>query len=114
MMAQAQISNYTSPHTPILRSQIFKIPYEAPESQVRKALLQALHGVSGIRLDATPVVFASEAHESWVSYKLIYAIDDYGAQFSITDQVLANAVKELKKSGFMIAPPRILVQKEHA
>jgi small-conductance mechanosensitive channel len=109
VMATAQIANFTRKRHPILRSQIFKVPYGVSDVNVREALLAAARRVPSVRLEPRPVVLASESTESGISYKLVYAIEDYGTQWSINDQVIAAALKELASAGIEIAPPRLTV-----
>jgi small-conductance mechanosensitive channel len=110
IMAQAQISNFTLKRHTILRSQIFRVPYGTPDYKVREALIAAATQVKNVRLDPKPIILATESADTGVSYKLVYAIQDYGTQWTTADQVIAAALKELKVAGIEIAPPRIRVE----
>jgi hypothetical protein len=52
-----------------------------------------------------------ETTESWIVFKLIYYIDDYGRQYIIGDEVLEKTLTALEKAKIPIAPTRIEVVK---
>lgn len=110
VMAQSQISNFTRKGKPIVRSQAFRIPFEADQALARETLLQAARQCALIRGDISPIVFAQETTESWVNYKVIYFIDNYGSQFSAGDEIIQSALKYLERAGIKIAAPRLQLQ----
>ncbi|MGZ3687726.1 MAG: mechanosensitive ion channel family protein [Bdellovibrionota bacterium] len=110
VMSQAEISNFSTKYRPIIRSQTFKIPYGVNEKTVKQALQSAAASVSLVRKNPPPYAMMLEATESWVAYKVIYFIDDYGAQYSIGDQVIAEALTRLEAAKIPIASARIAVE----
>jgi len=72
-------------------------------------LTQATTQIPEIRKSPHPKVNVSETNESWVGFKLIYFIDNYGRQFSVGDQVLSKALKLLQQNGMNIAKPALEV-----
>lgn len=109
VMAQAKISNFAARGRPIIRSQVFKLAHGTPIDEAKRILRASIEGVAGVRKDPAPVVFVSEAAESWMLFKLIYFIEDYGAQWRIADQVISSGVSALEREGHSIAPQRIEV-----
>ncbi len=107
IMGQSQISNFTSTNAPIIRSQIFRVPYGTSIERTRTALLDAVLQVDGISKRPPPVVFLTESAESWITVKLIYYVENYGLQFSIADQVIASCLASLKKASIELASPRL-------
>jgi small-conductance mechanosensitive channel len=74
---------------------------------VKDALLRAAASVPSLRRNPEPLVIMTEAAESWVSYKLVYFLDDYGSQWVIADQVISQALDSLQRAGIATAPPRL-------
>lgn len=107
VVANAEVSNFSVKTRPIIRSQVFRIAYGGSVKDIKEALLQASASVPAIRRNPTPLVILTEAHESWLVFKLVYFIDDYGVQFVIADQVIAAALDSLERYGASIAPPRL-------
>lgn len=110
IMAQSQIANYTARRQPIIRSQIFRISYETPIEPVRALMLNVAGQLPEIKKTPAPLVLIIESAESWLTFKLIYFIDDYGAQLVIGDKVITAIAKALNKVGFKLASPAIKVQ----
>lgn len=112
VIGQAMIANFTTKRHPISRSVKFKFPYEAPEAEVRKALLAASRGIAAIRTSPAPLVYASETSESGVLYKLVFYLDDYAAQWRVSDQVLSRCLEELAKAGLQPSANRLEIVQE--
>ncbi len=109
VIAQAEISNFSLKTRPILRRQIFRIAPEADPARVRAALMEAARRVDSIAAHPAPMVLVTETHESWIPYKLIYYVDDYGAQYLLADQIIEQVRAELKKEGIPLATNRVLL-----
>lgn len=109
VMAQTQISNFSTKSHPIYRSQVFKIPFEASIDQVKEILVQVGRKANGVRKTPSPIAIISEAADSWIGVKLVYCIDNYGAQHLIADQVLSLGIAELNTNGIQLANPRLTV-----
>lgn len=98
-MAQAQISNYSPPDHPILRWQIFRVPYNSPLEQVKDCLEASTAELADVRGIPAPFAYVSDTQDSWITFKLIYFIDSYGSQFAIGDKVLRKGLAALNKIG---------------
>jgi small-conductance mechanosensitive channel len=109
VISQAEIANFSTRYRPIIRSQIFKLPFQTDIEGVKKSLLLAAATISGIRKTPAPKVFLCDTTESWVGFKLIYFIDDYGAQFGITDMVYTRCLQQLEKDNFKLATHSISI-----
>lgn len=109
VVAQAEVSNYSVDHRPMVRSQLFKFPHGHSISQIKQLLLGSIQRVTSVRKDPPPLVIVTESHESWVTYKLVYFINDYGTQFLIADQVISSALEDLQAAGISTASQRLLV-----
>lgn len=109
VMAQSQISNFSPKSGPIVRSQIYRIPFGSDLAQVREWLISACENVRGVRKHPSPIVFFTESTESWIVAKLIYSVDDYGAQFLINDRITSNVLEKFQKEGQELAHQKIVV-----
>ena len=114
IMSQAQISNFAAKQKPFIRSQMFRLPFESPPTEVKRALLDAAYAVKGIRRDVAPIVFIWETSESWVLYKLIYYIENFGSQYLVADEINESALEQLRKRGLFLASPRIALVRQNA
>jgi small-conductance mechanosensitive channel len=109
LMSQGEISNFSTQFRSIIRSVVFRLPFGVPIEKVKQILLEAAQRIPELRTRPAPRVFISETTESWVGFKLIYNIDDYGLHFKIADRVYTEALKDLEGQGFHLAGHRILV-----
>lgn len=112
LMGLTQISNFSAKGRPIIQSQPFRLPYGTPIETAKSTLLKAAQGVSSICREPAPLVLITETTDSWMFFKLIYFIQDYGAHFLIGDQILTAGDEALRQAGLEIAPPRVLVLHE--
>jgi small-conductance mechanosensitive channel len=108
-IANAQISNYQAGDVPIVRSQSFRFPYTVNSELVRETLVNSLQKVSRVRKDLNPICYISENTDSWVTFKLVYYIDSYGAQFVIGDQVTEKALIALRDQNIEVGHQTIKV-----
>ncbi len=114
VMSQAEISNYSTKHRPIVRAQLFRIPYSAPQEDVKKILLSAVLNLQEVKKFPEPLVLMTEMAESWILFKVLYSIDNYGFQLLIGDQVLSACLKALRDAGIETASPRVFATLRHA
>jgi small-conductance mechanosensitive channel len=107
VMSQAQISNFAAKNRPFARSQAFKVPFESPSTEVKRALLEAADSTQGLRRDLPPIVIITETGDSWVTYKLVYYLENFGSQFLVADQIIESALNKLKERKIPLANPRM-------
>ena len=112
IVSQSQVNNYAAKTGPIIRSQVFRIPYGTSITKTKQILVKSISSTRGIRKLPEPIVLVAESAESWITLKLIYYIDDFGRQFLINDQVLTSALEALQSERLNLAPPKILVAKD--
>lgn len=111
-MANSNIANFQSGDIPIVRSQIFRLPYGTDIEKARLILLSTTQKVAGVRILPCPISFASENHESWIGLKVSYWIDNYGSQYAIGHEVLIQGLSELKKANIFVTHPQMQVKVE--
>ncbi len=110
VIAQSQIANFSPPNQPIVRSQYFRVPHTAPMEIVKDVLEACCNGIQEIRSLPAPYAYASETTESWITVKLIYFIDSYGAQFVVGDKVLRKGIEALAENGIALAKAQLRVE----
>ena len=72
-------------------------------------MIAACDGVRGIRKHPSPIVLFTESTDSWIVAKLIFSLDDYGAQFLINDRLTSNVLEKLNEAKIDLAATRIQV-----
>lgn len=100
LMAGAQIANFQAGDMPFIRSQMFRLPYGADAERAKKILVQSLEAIPEVRKYPEPLCLVTETNESFLSFKLIYYIDNYGSQFLLGDRVVLAGWRALEKAGF--------------
>ncbi len=99
-MAGAQIANFQAGDMPFIRSQMFRLPYGVDSDRAKKALVQSLEAIPEVRKYPEPLCLVTETNESFLSFKLVYYIDNYGLQFVLGDRVVLAGWRALEKAGF--------------
>ncbi|WP_413291474.1 mechanosensitive ion channel family protein [Bdellovibrio sp. HCB337] len=102
-MANAQISNFSPDGHPIVRSQLFRIPYGCDLQKAKDILERAVVEISDIRGLPAPLAYIQETNENWVAIKVIYFIDNFGGQFTIGDKVMRKGIDALRANGIELA-----------
>ncbi len=110
LVSQCQVSNFSPSHSPILRSQTFKLPFNTDISKTLALLEQAATQISDVLPQPAPTAFVLETNDYGVAIKLIYFIENYGRQFSVGDKVITTALDLLTKNGIQTARPSIHIQ----
>ncbi len=103
MVGQSEISNFATKYRPIIRTQIYRLPLASSVSQVKELLSLSAQDVPGVQKNPPPFVLISETTESWVAFKLVYYIENYGDQFLIADRIFSKAIPSLQKAGYELA-----------
>lgn len=106
-LANAQISNFSATDQPIVRSQVFRLPYGVDTKRVKQVLLESTRGIADVRAWPEPGAVISETTDSWISFKLVYFIDNYGVQYGVGDRVVEAALAALQAHGFQTGSQRI-------
>lgn len=110
IMAQAEISNFTLKGRPILRRQTFRVAPEVDPEMVKSALMRAIKSVPSISQTQEPRVIVTETHESWIPYKVLYYLEDYGVQYLIADEVIEKVRSEFLREGIQLATTRMQIE----
>lgn len=113
VVAQSQISNYSSRRLPVIRSHTFRFSYGTNLDIVRMALLECVGKVAGIHKLPAPNFIVLENGDSWTNCKLLYWIVDFGEQYTVGDKVLSLCHGRLQQMGIPLARPSFsIVQRE--
>jgi small-conductance mechanosensitive channel len=114
VLAQSRISNFSVKHRPIIRSQVYRLPFEVERDKAKAALRDAALATQGVAKSPVPLVFISESTESWLSFKLIYYVHQFGSQYFIADEINDKALAALEKAKIPLATSRIAVDRPNA
>lgn len=106
-LANSQISNFSNNGQPIIRNHIFKLKYDVDIELAKKCLLESVGLIDDILKYPEPISLISESNENWIALKLVYFIENYGAQHVVADQVMTQALKYLQANNIEISSPRI-------
>lgn len=109
LMGQTQISNFSTKTRPIWRSQLFRVAHGSSIAEAKRALKEAAMKVPSILKTPAPYPYVWESNDSFVTFKVVYCIEDFGRQFLIGDEVITAGNEALQKAGFELASQRILV-----
>lgn len=110
-VAQAQIANFSPPDQPIVRSQLFRLPYTERVDEAKKLLERGAAEISDVRGLPAPFAYVQDSTDSWLTVKLIYFIDSYGAQFAIGDKVMRKGIEILAENGIELARNELIVHR---
>jgi small-conductance mechanosensitive channel len=109
LMGQTQISNFATRDRPISRSQILRLPINAPLEKAKIALTAAAKTVPHVLQHPAPFSYMLETSESWIIFKVVYYLSDYGKQWPAGDGVILASTQALRAIGVELAPARIQV-----
>ncbi len=107
LMSQGEISNFSTKFRSIVRSILFRLPFGVPVEEVKAILIAAAQKIPEVRNRPAPRVLIIETTESWIGFKLVFNIDDYGIHYRISDRIYVEALKNLETHGFHLASHRI-------
>ncbi len=110
LVAQCQVSNFSPEGQPIVRSQIFKLPFDTDIKKSIDILEQSASQISDVRGIPAPFAFVQDTNDYGYSIKLIYFIENYGRQFVVADKVFKTAFELLAKEKIYIARPSIHIR----
>lgn len=106
-LANSQFSNFSLGEQPIVRSQMFRLEHNCDIHLVKKLFLEVLKDIPQIRQWPEPLVLISENNDSWILFKVIYYIDNYGSQYVIADQVVEKSLAMLQKYNIPLSRQKI-------
>lgn len=110
-LANSQIFNFSDGEQPIVRHQLFRLPYGTNTAEVKQLLTESIKSVQSVRKFPEPFAYLADSTENWIAFKLVYFIDNYGAQFNIGAEVTEMALSALEKKGHPLAMARIEMSK---
>lgn len=103
LVSSCQVSNFSLDKTPIIRSQLFRLPFTVDSMKVKDIIELAICQISDVRGVPSPFAYIQDVNENWMAIKAVYYIDDYGKQYVIGDKVYERVLQALKQNGFNLA-----------
>jgi len=111
MLAKSTIRNFTKPSGMSRRTVEVQAPYDIQPQRVEKALISAVHGITGVRSEPPPFVILSRFADSGVTYNLNYFIDDFTQRDRVDSMVRQRVWFALQRAGIAIPfPTRMMIQ----
>ncbi len=98
LVAASQVSNFSLEKGSFIRSQVFRIKYQADIENLKKLLAQEISTIPELDAKNPPFAYIQDINENWVSLKMIYWIEKYGRQFLIGDQVYQKVLNLFAKN----------------
>lgn len=112
VLAQSQISNFSPPDNPILRSQVFRINFCTDIEKALEVLERSAVEIHGVLSLPAPLAFIYETTENGIIIKLVYYIENYGSHFILGGKVQRRGLELLHQAGFKTVIPKIEIHKE--
>ncbi|MBX3263742.1 MAG: mechanosensitive ion channel family protein [Labilithrix sp.] len=106
-MAQGLVLNFSGRERPFVRGHVFRVPLDADVELVKRLLVQAAQETEGVVAEPRPLPLLIETTESWIAFKMVNFVTDYGAQFTIGDAFQTRALELLAANGVRLAAPRL-------
>ncbi len=106
-VATAQLSNFSPPEQPIVRTQTFRVKLDAPLELTKEVLERSIADISDVRGLPAPYAYVNDTNENYISFKIVYFIDSYGLQNIVGDKVLRKGIEDLQKNAISLARPYV-------
>ena len=110
-MATSQVLNFSAKVRPFTRSHVLHLPFQSDRKTVEKILIDSAVGTPGVARHPQPLSLIIDTTGSYVVYKIVYYIEDYGRQLLIADEVLHKILDGLEQNGIPLAPEKFHVEK---
>jgi small-conductance mechanosensitive channel len=107
VMGQAEIANFSTKFRTIIRSVVFRLPFGVNPQEVKAILIASAQKIPDIKSYPPPRVLITETTESWIGFKLVFNIDDYGNHPIVSDRIYTEALAHLERNGFKLASLRV-------
>jgi small-conductance mechanosensitive channel len=106
MIAQSEVQAWGADR-PFTRTANYRVPFDQSVSVelARETIVQSIRKIEAVRRMPAPRVYLNEIGEAWLNFRLVYWIDDYGAQFRINDEVNTAVVEALFQKKIPFATP---------
>ncbi len=111
-IAQSQMIIYSNNHRPPRFHQMFRINFQENIEDVKNLILKTVLENENVLRDPEPRVLIIETNESWITLKIFYSLKDYGLKYRVGDNILSNALAELKKHKIELAKNKLSIDRE--
>jgi small-conductance mechanosensitive channel len=113
-ISSSTISNFTVTGKPFWRGKTIRLPFGVNIERARLVMFEAIQNSAGVAQDQAPLVAVSETTESWIAFRIIYALTDYANMLTVGDTVQCNVMKALERENIPLAAARIVVSKSES
>ncbi len=112
LVAQSEISNYSSKRRPVFRGLNIVVDANADEDQVRAIFTKVLKETKGVIQTLDHIVMLRELTEKGALWRLYYPIEHFKFQFIIIDEILMRSQRELKAAGISTSRLRVSMENQ--
>ncbi len=109
-MAASQVLNFSAKVRPFTRSHFLHLPFGSDLKKAEKIMLDSATTTPGVSRHPKPLALITDTTGSYIIYKLIYYVEDYGRQMLIADELLHKVLVGLEAAGLSLAPEKFHVE----
>lgn len=99
-------TNLSAPQREMRASRTVEIEYEVPPERVVQILLAAMAATEGVRTHPRPSVYIDNCADNGIVYSMHYWVSDYPDTFSVSREVVINALKFLDQANISPVYPK--------
>lgn len=106
-LAQCQIINFSGRIRPFYRGCYFRLPFDSDLTLAKECFAKAAGEIPEILSHPPTLSIITETTESWITFKVVYALQNFGVQFLVADRFQTLALQYLKENAIELAGNRI-------
>jgi small-conductance mechanosensitive channel/CRP-like cAMP-binding protein len=106
VLANNQFTNLNAPQRHFRLKHTICLDYSVPTARVLPIFEAAMAAAEGVLAEPAPLVLIDDCNDRGVVYSLNYWVPDYPESFTISRQVVANALRFLDQDGLAPAYPK--------
>ncbi len=106
MLNTGHFTNLNAPQRYLRVTRTVAIDYDVPAERVIRILQAAMEATDGVRSQPEPVVYVDAYGDNGIIYSMNYWVADYPETFTVTRELLVNALKFLDQAGISPVYPK--------
>lgn len=114
VIGQSEVVTWGVGEKPFWRGVSYRIPFGQSIDELKKILLSVASQIEGVRQMPAPNVYLNEVGDSFMNLRVVFCIDDYGAQFKIIDRLNCAVMSAFERQGISIAAPLMRIEMQRS